>query len=439
MAKKGDTVHDLTVRKDSSAGAPSSPPREPPQAPRASAANIPPPVPAHDDMDAADRPDRGRDYLSRLSACGLLSQSDFKSLVASLDPLDFELPAEVFAAKLATLGKLTDYQAKAVLYGNSRLFYGNYAVLDRIGAGGVATVFRAQHRDGGDIVAIKVISAEDKRVDREVRMGAKLDHPHIVKLLDHGYDEQVEFLVMEYIDGKDFAGYIAQHGPLSVREAVAKILETCRAVAYLHENRIIHRDIKPQNMLVAPDSTVRLLDLGLARFDMAGASYADRLTQEDAVLGTPAFMAPEQIMDPRSADQRADLYSLGCTLYFLLVGVAPIQKKHPMDTMEAQLSEPPPSLKATRKDVPDELEQIYQRLLCKKPEQRYQSVDELIAALEALNLKKLSAKPPGSGHAVVDEHDHESEPEPPSRFALLPLLVVAIVVAAALAVWFYFF
>ncbi|HEY1066248.1 MAG TPA: serine/threonine-protein kinase, partial [Pirellulales bacterium] len=313
--------------------------------------------------------------------------------------LDHEPTREVdqLMKRLTTERLLTDYQAAMVRHGRSvELRYDDYVVLEKIGAGGMAIVYKAIQPLTGHVVAIKVLSSvksvgadeEFRRFDREVRAAAKLDHPNIIMAYDAVFREGRNYLVLEFVDGPNLDVLIRRNGPLEVPVAVDYLLQAAKGFEHAHSKHLIHRDIKPGNLLVDSLGTVKILDMGLVRIDQAwstGSSMydrGDRLTTSEMVLGTPEFMAPEQFLDAREADARSDVYSLGCTFYYLLTGRTPYQSGSPTRTLRAHQNEPIPSLRATRSEIPVGVEAVYQKMMQKNPVQRYQSMDELVHDLE---------------------------------------------------------
>jgi serine/threonine protein kinase len=333
------------------------------------------------------------EFLQYLSDSGLFSKGEFDSVLECL-PKDTAVDGEAIAQHLIAEGKLTKFQVAALRDRSFEdLVIGNYQVLDRLGQGGMGTVYKAKHRRMKRIVAIKVLSATVaqsakfvQRFQREVEAVARLAHPNIIMAFDADEAEVGHFLVMEFVDGRDLASEVQQRGPLPIAEAVDYIVQAGRALEYAHSKGIIHRDIKPANLMRDVSGTVKVADLGLARFNEAVGpppEEAAALTQAGTIMGTVDYMPPEQAMGLTNIDHRADIYSLGCTLYFLLNGSPPYQGPSLMVILLKHREAPIPTLRAAKEEVPAALDAIFQRMLAKKPEDRYGSTSEVVAALEA--------------------------------------------------------
>jgi serine/threonine protein kinase len=305
---------------------------------------------------------------------------------------------------LIAAGKLTPFQAAAVGERHfEQLVIGNYQVLDRLGAGGMGTVYKALHRRMKRVVAIKVLSREVsknvhfvQRFQREVEAVARLSHPNIVMAHDADEAEVGHFLVMEFVNGRDLAAVVQERGPLPISEAVDYTVQAARALDYAHSQGIIHRDIKPANLLRDASGVVKVADLGLARFNDTLGRPPDEmgaLTQAGTIMGTVDFMAPEQALGLTNIDHRADIYSLGCTLHFLLIGRPPYQGPTMMATLVKHREAPIPSLCAARGEVPASLDQVFQRMLAKKPAERFASMAEVVSALDASTLVREPKQP----------------------------------------------
>ncbi len=269
---------------------------------------------------------------------------------------------------------------------------GDYIVLEKIGAGGGGQVFRAQHQHMERIVALKMLpktGGDERAVQRffrEVRSAAKLIHPNIVTAFDAGVVDGSPYLVMEYVDGRGLSDIVAQDGPCTVDTACDFAIQAARGLAYAHSRGIVHRDIKPSNIMLDKDGAVKVLDMGLARSVATEDSEGDfvtgdGITQVGSIMGTVAFMSPEQISDAKGVDSRTDIYSLGCTLYYLLTG-QPVYTGELMNILMAHTRSPIPLLRDVRGDVPEQLDAVYQKMMAKDANARFQSMNEVIAHLE---------------------------------------------------------
>jgi serine/threonine-protein kinase len=358
-------------------------------------------------------------FIGRLSESGLLSAADVSEFQGNLPPDKRPRDVQALAASLVKAGKLTKYQAQAVYQGKTKgLAFGQYVVLDKLGEGGMGVVLKAQHRRMGRLVAIKVLSPSAMkqagavdRFHREAQAAAKLSHPNIVAAYDADEYQGMHYLAMEYVEGRDLATIVKNSGPLGVREAVECVLQAARGLHYAHEQGIVHRDIKPGNLLLDKKGTIKILDMGLARIAGADAALGgpERLTASGQVMGTCDYMAPEQALDSHTVDARADIYALGCTLYRLLIGRPPYGGDSLMQILMAHQQAPIPSIPQARPEVPPALDAVFQRMAAKKPEDRQQSMAEVIAELEAI----LGASP---GRSVA------GAPEEPSSAALVQSL-----------------
>jgi serine/threonine protein kinase len=298
-------------------------------------------------------------------------------------------------ARLAQLmvrdGLLTTFQAKQFLKGKWRNFVitGKYVLLEQLGVGGMGTVFLCEHRTMRRHVALKVLPpgrAGDavglERFYREARAVATLNHPNIVKAYDIDRDGQLHFLVMEYVDGSSLQQMVDRVGPVAIDRACHYISQSAEALQHAHETAgLVHRDIKPANILVDRTGMVKVLDMGLARFFRDEDDDLTRKNDNQSVLGTADFIAPEQAVDSHNADIRADIYGLGVTFYFLLSGRTPF----PDGTMAQkllwhQVREPDP-ITDFRPEVPEELAAVIRTMMAKDPADRYQTPGEVVEAL----------------------------------------------------------
>ena len=305
-----------------------------------------------------------------------------------------ELPTAASAADLAdTLvrdGTLTPFQASVLLDLHPRpLALDDYLVLDKIAAGGMGTVYKAVHRRMNRVVALKVFSTHGgdaarraRWFRREVDAAGRLSHPNIASAYDAGEDRGHAYLVSEFVDGSDLQKWVATNGPMPVSEAVRAVLDAACGLAHAHDSGVIHRDVKPSNLIRDHDGVVRVIDVGLARPVQPRPGEADSAL--NAIVGTPAFMAPEQVSKPSTVDAQSDVYSLGCTLYFLLTGRQVYPEISMADWLTGIVSRDPPSVRAARRDVPAALDRLFRRMIAFEKADRPGSMAEVIAGLETI-------------------------------------------------------
>ncbi len=332
-------------------------------------------------------PATAEEFLSLVRQSGVLEED---RLTAYLNKCGHAVPQEptVLAEQMIRDGLMTRFQADQFLEGKSRGFLiGNYKVMERIGAGGMALVYLCEHRQMRRRVAIKVLPtsfAKDeeylKRFEREARAVAALEHPNIVRAYDIDHDSDLHFLVMEYVDGRPLHEIVKRGGPLPFGVAAEYARQAALGLQHAHEAGLVHRDIKPGNLMVDRTGMVKILDMGLARFQQEEG--AEVLTR--GMLGTPDYLAPEQARDSHTVDIRADIYSLGCTLFYLLAGRPPFEGTPAQKIAFHQSSDPPPLIGMFRPDTPEALEQIVQKMMAKDPAERYQTPAEVAEALAPL-------------------------------------------------------
>ncbi len=313
------------------------------------------------------------------------------SLVRCLRPLPEVAVEDPVLASLAAGAKTLAWKAPLeTLRAGQQV--GEYELLEPIALGGMGWVFKARHRRMNRIVAIKTIAPAlsrqpeaAARFQREVEVLARLSHPHVVAAHDAFDSEDGRFLVMEYVEGRSLAQHVREKGPMPVEQAIDLLMQAARGLAQAHVVGIIHRDVKPANLLLDSSGTLKVLDLGLARLTMPDRPVpADPLTGGSVVMGTAAYMAPEQGLDPRNADARADVYSLGCTLHFLLTGSPPHEGESVLATLLAHRDSPVPSLRAVRPECPPALDSLFQRMLAKRPVDRPASMLAVADELERI-------------------------------------------------------
>lgn len=317
--------------------------------------------------------------------------ADDKRLDAFLAKSRSSLPTDPAktAGVLVQNGLLTNFQAENILAGKWRRFsIGKYKVLERLGSGGFAQVYLCEHKLMRRRVAVKVLpvaKAKDssalERFYREARAVAALDHPNIVHAYDIDQDEDLHFLVMEYVDGSNLLDIVKRSGPLSVLRACHYIQQSALALQHAHENGLVHRDIKPGNILVDRTGVVKVLDMGLALFFQEEDEQLTR-KHDDGTLGTADYLSPEQAMDSHDVDIRTDIYSLGVTFYFLLTGKAPYEGLPVAQKLLAHQMKQPPAIAQSRKDVPADVLAIIDKMMAKNVAARFATPGDVADALE---------------------------------------------------------
>ncbi len=340
------------------------------------------------------------DLLEALTHHRLLLPAQLNELARTGPSKNFD--SDALGRQLVERGWLTPYQRHLLLQGRaSALLLGPYVILDCLGEGGTGQIFKARHTGLNRVAAVKVLRQDLltdaemlQRFLREIKLTSKLaKHPHLVHAFDAGPVAGTYFLAMEFIEGIDLEHLVRQIGPLPIRQACDYLRQAALGLQHAHEHGLVHLDIKPANIIVTPRpgkqpdqwGTVKVLDLGLARLCAKsappGQSSLTLTLDGTTTMGTPDYMAPEQALDLHRADIRADIYSLGCTFYYLLTGKPPFAGGAlAVKLMRHQQAEPP-DLTEFRSDVPAPLISIVRRMLAKSPEERYQTPAEVVRAL----------------------------------------------------------
>jgi WD40 repeat protein/serine/threonine protein kinase len=363
------------------------------------------------------------DFVEALAAAHILDADQLQQVRDEL--LSRHVDVRALAKDLLRRGWITQLQASYIYHGKGdELVLDPYVLLERLGEGGMGQVFKARHQKLGRTVALKLIRKDElteaksiERFKREIAATAQLSHPNVVMAYDADQVGDRYFYVMEYVDGVDLARLVADKGPLSVPRASAYTLQAALALQHAFEQGLVHRDIKPGNLLVTADgATVKLLDLGLARIRGAGPDgrALATVTQIGIFIGTPDFVAPEQAVNSRDVDIRADLYSLGCTYYFLLTGLVPFPGESVMEKLIKHKTEEPIRLETIRPDVPRGVAGIVRKLMAKNPAERYQTPIELVDVLQPFCKESLlsAARLSGSRVRPRPERPRRSSPSP---------------------------
>ena len=352
-----------------------------------------------------------------LSAIGLVSADALRTFenVLPVEPPSDPTPSDETRPKeaqnliraLIRSGHLTRLQASTALEGKAReLVYGEYVVLDQLDNAGVTQVYKAEHRRLKRTVALRLFSRSVlnspesvRRFHDVVQAAARLVHPNVVATQDAGEAAGVHFIVMEYVDGRNLKAVTRERGPLPYAEAVDYILQGARGLAYAHERGVVHGDVKPSNLLLNHDGTVKVLEVGLSRLDELNSDEFSY--RQDSLPFTLSYLAPEQRVDPRSFDALSDIYSLGCILYSLLAGTWPLPGPTPAGTG----SEPPgPSLsalRAVRGDLPHALGRVLEQMTAIRPGNRFATMKQVVAELELLAaMAAMAPQGPSTSHQV---------------------------------------
>lgn len=380
-------------------------------------------------MPAHARMDRDR-FLQDLRRSGLLDAGKFRAAIDRFGNL--ERPRDL-ARALVDAALLTRFQAELLLIGRTNgYFLGPYRIEDQIGLGGMGRVYKAIHGTMHRTVALKVLAPHltktPKAQDlfrREAQAAAQLQHPNIVVAYDAGKANDRHYLAMEYVRGSNLDHLVRKRGRLPLGLACEIMRQAALGLQHAHEKGMVHRDVKPANILVAGKSkhleslVVKLTDFGLARLHEPGIGGADTIvTEHNTVMGTPDFMSPEQTRSLHAVDIRSDLYSLGCTFFFLLTAQVPFPGGTTLEKMVRHVRDQAPDVRSLRPEVPSALAAIVARLLAKDPNGRYDTPADL-----ARELQKLLAGATPSWHdmpMIPAEEPPTLAPEKAAEADLLP-------------------
>lgn len=333
-------------------------------------------------------------FLSVIRQSGLLEKEHIKRVIdemqqAGVNVKDTDVIADYFIGHQY----ITQWQADKLLQGKHKGFtLGKYKLMGLLGKGGMSSVYLAEHVLMRRRCAIKVLpikrvkdSSYLDRFYREARAVAALDHPNIIRAYDIDLemekDTEIHFLVMEYVNGRSLQEVVKEDGPLSVEVTAEYMRQSALGLEHAHRAGLVHRDVKPGNLLVDSFGTVKLLDLGLARFAERSDEQSLTITHDEKVLGTADYLSPEQALDSHSVDHRADIYSLGCTIYYLLTSYPPFRDGTLTQRLMFHQVKEPPSISVDRPDVPESFLAIVRKMMAKKPEDRFNSMAEVSQTL----------------------------------------------------------
>jgi serine/threonine protein kinase len=327
-------------------------------------------------------------FLDLVRRSGLVNEGRLEAAVAAWPDHSLPLPEDLVTG-LVDAGFLTRWQVDQLRKGRHRGFMlGKYRLLGLLGRGGMSSVYLAEHSTLRNKVAIKVLPRHRvdqtsylARFEREARTSARLNHPNIVRAFDLDTSGEIHFIAMEYVAGTDLHAKVKEDGPLPLRDALDYVRQTALGLQHAHEEGLVHRDIKPANLILDARGTVKILDLGLALAHEDDTSLTK--THDEKVLGTADYLAPEQARDSHTADARSDIYALGCTLHYLLVGTPPFTEGKLAQRIQAHLKTPAPNLLDRRPDVPPAIVELSFRMMEKHPDARPQTAREVADTLAA--------------------------------------------------------
>ncbi|AMV39429.1 serine/threonine-protein kinase [Planctomyces sp. SH-PL62] len=350
-------------------------------------------------------PDRTRsegrtpvDLLPVLQSSGVLSERMFEEISSRVDSGEYPADPNGLAERLVRDRLLTAYQARRLLANKAYgMLVGRYVILDRIGAGSMGRVYKAHHQMMDRVVALKIIAPElscnDRvvaRFQREMKLVGRLDHPNVVRAYDADRANRVLYIVMEYVNGESLGDRLKRSGPIPAAEMIDYAAQAALGLAHAHEQGMVHRDVKPSNILLSEDKKVKILDLGLGVLMEAdeGATFA---TADGIAVGTVDYMSPEQALG-RDVDGRSDVFSLGCAMYHLMTGKLAFPGESPIDRLGRRINNRHVPITDHLPDFPAAAQRVLDKLMAFKPQDRFQDASEAAEALQSL-IRPRSRKP----------------------------------------------
>jgi eukaryotic-like serine/threonine-protein kinase len=365
------------------------------------------------------------DLLPVIKSSGVLGERQLAEIKAKVLHGDYPMDPTALADCLIRDKILTSFQAKRFLSNRPQgLIVGRYIILDRIGSGSMGRVYKAHHVMMDRVVALKIIAPEiaanDRvvaRFQREMKLVGRLDHPNVVRAFDADQIHRVLFIVMEYVSGISLGDRLKKKGPISPAEMIDYATQSALGLAHAHEQGIVHRDVKPTNILLTEDRKVKLLDLGLGVL-MEADSAATFATADGIAVGTVDYMSPEQACG-RDVDGRSDLYSLGCSMYHLMTAKLPFTGTTPIERLGKRISGRHVPITEHLPDLPGNFVRVLDKLMAHKPHERYATAAEAAEALQALIRPK--AKPAASAQSTAPATRPSAQPaDGDARVATLP-------------------
>ena len=339
------------------------------------------------------------DLLPLIRRSGILSDRQFEEVCGKILGGEYPRDSSGLAERLVADQVLTEFQAARLLRNKANGFVvGRYIVLDRLGEGNKGRVFKAQHKLMGRLVALKIIAPQIAsrassiaRFHREMRLLGRLDHPNVVRAFDADQVGDLLYIVMEYVAGRDLEQLLRDRGPLPPAEVAAYMAQAALGLGHAHDRGIVHRDVKPTNLILSEEGQVKVLDLGLGAL-LEADSQTSFATAAGYSVGTLTYMSPEQA-DASDVDGRSDLYSLGCTMYELLTGQIPFPGETVVECLTRRARGNPDPITDLRPDLPPQLVEVLDKLMARRPEDRFQTAAEAAVALQAV-AQHGSAAPP---------------------------------------------
>lgn len=332
----------------------------------------------------------GKSFLKLLERSGIVADQALKDELAKLSTkaAGRKVSTEELVNHLVDSGLITKWHTDKLLAGKYKGFFlGKYKLLRHLGSGGMSSVYLAQHKISEQYRAIKVLprkKVSDKSyLDRfylEARAAASLNHPNVVRIYDICNEKDTHYMVMEYVEGNDLYNIVTADGAVEIEKAVQYIAQAAVGLEHAHERELVHRDIKPANLLLTVDNDIKILDLGLALVNQDDSESLTVLYNEK-VMGTADYLSPEQAVNSHEVDSRADIYSLGCTLYYLLTGHPPFPKGTLAQRIAMHQSKEPADIRESRPECPEIVVDVCKKMMEKKPEARYQNCKEIQTAL----------------------------------------------------------
>ena len=345
-------------------------------------------------MEIPDRPQSPEaeppDFLGLIRRSGVLSDRPFEEVGARVRAGEYPTETRALADRLVAGRILTEFQADRLLKGKTLgLIVGRYVILDRLGEGGRSRVFKAQHRLMGRLAALKVIAPQVAsrassiaRFHREMRLIGRLDHPNVIRAFDADQIGELLYLVMEYVAGRSLDHVMNDRGALPAHDVIDYMAQAALGLAHAHERGIVHRDVKPANLLLSEEGQIKVLDLGLSAL-MEADNAATFVTAAGQVVGTANYMSPEQAV-ALNIDGRSDLFSLGCTMYQLLSGRLPFPGETVAECITLRVMGRSTPITDFRTDLNASVVQVLGKLMARRPEDRFQTAAEAAEALQAL-------------------------------------------------------